>query len=374
MKVLILANADSGLYRFRLELIRALLERGHEVTIALPDGPYIGRLQSLGCRFVDTPIDRRGTNPVKELALLFTFRRIVRQVRPDAVLTYTIKPNIYGGLACRQLKVPYLANITGLGASIEKGGALRRVTLFLYRAALKKASCIFFQNQENLELMRRLKVVTAQKTRLIPGSGVNTDYYAALDYPPDGIIRFLFLGRVMAEKGIEHFIDAAECFKAQNAPVEFLILGGCEERYEKRLAELQARGVVVYHGQTEDVREFHKTSHCTIHPSYWEGMSNVLLESACCARPVITTNISGCREIVDDGVTGFLVPVQSSPALIEAVGRFLALGYDEKKQMGQRGRDKVLREFDRSLVVGAYLQELDSAAESCSRAGRRVEP
>lgn len=373
MKVLILANADSGLYRFRAELLRELVSKGYEVTIALPGGPYIERLEAIGCRFIDTPLERRGTNPVRELGLFYRYRRIVKSARPDAVLTYTIKPNIYGGLACRLLKIPYLANITGLGASIEKGGALRALTLRLYRAALKKASCIFFQNQENLGFMRANKVVGSQKTRLIPGSGVNTEHYSLLDYPPEGVTRFLFIGRVMEEKGVEQYLDAAEYFREQDAPVEFHILGGCEERYEQRLAALQERGVIVYHGPTDDVREFHRISHCTVHPSFWEGMSNVLLESASCGRPVITSDISGCREIVDAGETGFLVERKNSASLIEAVRQFLALNHDSKKQMGLSGREKVRRDFDRKLVVAAYMQELAEAVSKNSRVRERGE-
>ncbi len=371
MNVLILANADSGLYRFRQELLRELIARGHTVTASLPDGPYVGRIESLGCRVVDTPLDRRGTNPVRELGLLFRYRKIVRDARPDAVLTYTVKPNIYGGLACRFMRVPYLANVTGLGASIEKGGLLRKITLFLYRAALKKASCVFFQNSENLDVLRRAKVIGRQKTRLIPGSGVNTDDYALLDYPSGDAVRFLFLGRVMAEKGIGEFLDAAESFhsETEGPTAEFHIVGGCEERWERRLMELQARGVIVWHGQTEDVRVFHAASHCTIHPSYWEGMSNVVLESASCGRPVITTDIPGCREIVNDGVTGFLVEKQNSAALIGAVRRFLALDGAVKRRMGLAGREKVCREFDRRLVTGAYVEELDEAAGPKRRRG-----
>ncbi len=361
MKVLILANADSGLYRFRGELLEALIASGHEVTISLPDGPYIERLVALGCRFINTPIERRGMNPVKEFGLLLKYREIVRDACPDAVLTYTIKPNIYGGLACRTLKIPYLVNITGLGASIEKGGLLQKIMLRLYRTALIKAACIFFQNQENMDFMRAANVLRCQKTRLIPGSGVNTDYYAPLDYPPDGVVRFLFLGRVMAEKGIEQFVDAAEYFhrSTEYAKTEFHILGSCEECYEQRLSELQERGIIVYHGQSEDVREFHKISHCTIHPSHWEGMSNVLLESASCSRPVIASDISGCREIVDEGVTGFLFEKGNSRMLIDAVRRFLTLDYEARKQMGRFGREKIKREFDRNIVIKAYMQTLD---------------
>lgn len=358
MRVLILANADSGLYRFRLELLRELLLGEHEVFIALPDGPFIPEIKALGCRFINTPFSRRGTNPIKELRLFINYRQIIKDVAPDAVLTYTVKPNVYGGLMCRMLRVPYLPNITGLGASIENGGFLQKIMLFLYRAALKKAACVFFQNQENLDFMMRRKVISAQKHRLIPGSGVNTVHFYPLEYPTEDQINFLFIGRIMEEKGIEQYLEAAEYIKSRYPHTSFHILGGCEERYESKLKAYQARELVIYHGVQDDIRQFHRTSHCTIHPSYWEGMSNVLLESASCARPILAADISGCREVVDDGVTGFLFERKNSAALISAIERFLALDWQAKKQLGLEGRKKVESAFDRKIVVKAYTDAL----------------
>jgi glycosyltransferase involved in cell wall biosynthesis len=362
LKVLILANADSGLYKFRLELLQELRKLGHDVSIALPDGPYIPKMTELGCRFYETPMDRRGTNPLRELGLLLTYRRIVRETRPDAVLTYTIKPNIYGGLVCRFRKVPVIANITGLGASIENGGFLRSLTLFLYRAALKKAFRVFFQNKENMEFMERQKVVAGRKHRLIPGSGVNTDHFRYMDYPGGEKIHFLFIGRIMEEKGIEQYLDAAVAITRRHPNTVFHILGSCEEKYEHRLRLMQDTGFVHCHGFADDVREYLKFAHCTIHPSYWEGMSNVLLESAACGRPVIASDISGCREIVEDGVTGFLFERRNSAALIAAIKQFLALDRDSQTDMGLAGRLKMVREFDRKLVVAAYTDALKDIA------------
>lgn len=339
-----------------------MLSQGIDVIIALPDGPFVPQLEALGCRFIATPFSRRGMNPLRELKLLHRYAQIVRQVKPDVVLTYTIKPNIYGGLVCRFRKVPYLPNITGLGASLEKGGILKRVTIKLYTAALKNAACVFFQNQENLDFMQHRKVISKQKCQLLPGSGVNTEQFSLLDYPPDGMVHFLFIGRIMAEKGIEQYLDAAAHFSAWGEQAVFHILGSCEEGYEKKLTQLQERGVIIYHGVQNDVREFHAISHCTVHPSYWEGMSNVLLESASCGRPVITSDISGCREIVSDGVTGFLCERKNSASFIDAIARFLLMDNTARARMGLEGRKKVERQFDRRRVIGAYMQEIEVAA------------
>ena len=338
--------------------MKRLLDDGHEVAVSLPDGPFVPKLRELGCRITETPLDRRGKNPLAELKLMRRYGGLIRTVGPGAVLTYTIKPNIYGGLVCRLRGIPYIANITGLGASLENGGILRAVTVRLYRAALRKASRVFFQNRENLEFMERRRIVTRQERRLIPGSGVNTEQFAPLPYPAEDDIHFLFIGRIIREKGIDEYLEAAEAIKANYPRTVFHILGSCEESYEQKLTALQERGVIVYHGLADDVREWLRIAHCTIHPSWWEGMSNVLLESASCARPVIASDISGCREIVDHGVTGYLFERQNSRSLIDAIERFLALRSGERETMGLEGRKKIEREFDRGIVVDAYATAL----------------
>lgn len=357
-RILILANNDVGLYKFRKELIEELL-RIHEVYVSLPNGDFVSNLIELGCKFINTPISRRGTNPISDLKLLLNYKKMIKAVNPDVVLTYTIKPNIYGGLTCRLSNIPYIANITGLGTAVENKGILQKVTLILYRQALIKASCVFFQNSENKEFFMRNKVIKA-KNRLIPGSGVNLDHYTVMDYPSDEKINFLFVARVMKEKGIDQFIDAAKYFSSKKKPrVSFHVLGFCEQDYYSKLIKLQNSGVIEYHGMQSDVRKFYKSSHCIIHPTYYpEGMSNVLLEGAASGRPIITTNRSGCREIIDDGVNGYIVEQKNSQDLIEKIERFLDLDHEIKKQMGLASRKKVEKEFDRRLVVGSYLEEL----------------
>ncbi|MEC0073518.1 glycosyltransferase family 4 protein [Bacillus anthracis] len=359
-KVLILANNDVGLYKFRKELIQELVKK-YKVYISLPDGEFVQQLKELGCIFIDTPISRRGTNPLTDFKLFIKYKKIIREIKPDVVLTYTIKPNVYGGLACNLEGIPYLTNITGLGTAVENGGALQKITLALYKLALSKASCIFFQNKENENFFEEKQIIRG-KHKLIPGSGVNLDYYSLLDYPADDVINFIFIARVMKEKGIEQYLEAAEYIKAKYPNTAFHILGYCEETYESKLRKMQDRGYIQYHGMQNDIREFHKISHCIIHPTYYpEGMSNVLLEAAACGRAIITTNRSGCREIVENEVNGYIIEQQNSPELIRKIEKFLSLSYEEKKEMGNFGRRKVEREFDRQIVIQEYLTEIKYA-------------
>lgn len=359
-KVLILANNDVGLYKFRKELIQELVKK-YKVYISLPDGEFVQQLKQLGCIFIDTPISRRGTNPLTDFKLFIKYKKIIRGIKPDIVLTYTIKPNVYGGLACKLEGIPYLTNITGLGTAVENGGALQKITLTLYKLALSKANCIFFQNKENENFFVEKQIIQG-KHKLIPGSGVNLDYYSLLDYPADDVINFIFIARVMKEKGIEQYLEAAEYIRDKYPNTIFHILGYCEETYENKLKKMQDRGYIQYHGMQNDIREFHKTSHCIIHPTYYpEGMSNVLLEAAACGRAIITTNRSGCREIVENEVNGYIIEQQNSPELIQKIERFLSLSYEEKKEMGNFGRRKVEREFDRQIVIQEYLNEIKYA-------------
>ena len=356
-RILILANNDVGLYKFRKELIEELL-KNYKVYISLPYGEFVPELIKLGCDFFDTKINRRGINPIADFKLMLEYRNILKKIKPDVVLTYTIKPNVYGGMMCRFMNVPYIANITGLGTAVENDGALQKLTLFLYKMGLKKASCVFFQNKENADFFN-MKGIIKGKQKLIPGSGVNLEHYQVLSYPNDEVINFMFISRVMKQKGIDQYLDAARFIKSKYPNTEFHILGFCEDAYEDKINEMQNEGIIQYHGMQNDVREFHKISHCTIHPTYYpEGMSNVLLESAACGRPIITTNRSGCKEIVDDGINGFIVEEQNSKDLIDKIEKFLNLSYEEKRQMGLAGRKKVEKEFDRKIVIDAYMKEI----------------
>ena len=359
-KVLVLTNNIGGLHSFRKEVMKAIVETGYEVYISEPDDDDRSKyFEDLGCHIIKTVFDRRGMNPIADFKLMLQYRRMIKQLGPNAVLSYTIKPNIYGGIACRLTRAPQIANVTGLGDAMENGGWLQKLTISLYKIGIGKAKCVFFQNETNKAFCESQGIV-GLKTRLLPGSGVNLEHHRYQELPPDGIIRFLFISRLLRDKGTEEFFEMAKAIKGKYPQVEFQILGWCEGNYKKQLDELIENGTINYLGSTSDVRPFLAKVHCTIMPSYHEGMSNVNLESAANGRPVITTDVPGCRETVDDGVTGFLVKAKNAESLIDGVERFLSLPYEDKQKMGLMARRKVEQEFDRNIVVKAYLEEIES--------------
>ncbi len=358
-RVLIICNMDLVLYNFRKEIVHKLLNEGYEVFITFPKGDRVEYFEKLGCKFIETKVDRRGMNPIKDLSLLRSYNRIMKEIKPNIVLTFTIKPNIYGGMAARHNNIPYIANITGLGSALENKGIIQKLTILLYKIAFKKIKRVFLQNEENLEFFQNNKIALG-KHKLIPGSGVNLEEFTLIEYPEESkSLEFLFIGRVMKEKGIEQYIEMAKRIKEKHNDVKFHILGFCEEEYQEILKTLQEKNIIEYHGMQKNIRPFIENSHCTIHPSFYpEGISNVLLESAASGRPVITTNRSGCRETVDDGVSGYIVPIKDVDKLTEKVEQFINLPYEEKKKMGLAGRKKVEKEFDRNIVVNAYIEEV----------------
>jgi galacturonosyltransferase len=358
-KILILANNAGGLCSFRIELLVRLIKEGFDVVVSVPNEDRIKDIEAVGARVVPMEIQRRGTNPLKDLQLLFRYRKLIRREKPNVILSYTIKPNVYGGLAACLARVPYIVNITGLGSAVENPGLLQKITVAMYRIAMKRVACIFFQNKGNEQFFAS-RNIRNEVHRIIPGSGVNLDKFTYREYPAEGDpLRFIFISRIMREKGIEEYFAAAKHFKALYPDMEFHILGGCEEEYEERLAELQREGVIVYHGKQKDVRPFIAMSNCTIHPTFYpEGMSNVILESAATGRPVITTRRHGCMEAIEEGVTGFLFQERSTEELISCIERFIALPYSEKVAMGRAAGVKMEREFSRQIVVDAYLDEI----------------
>lgn len=357
--ILVLTNNIGGLHSFRKEVIRALREKSYDVVISAPDDDVRKNyFQALGCSIVKTNFNRRGKNAIADVILLLDYLRLMRKLHPVAVLSYTIKPNIYGGIASRLMHIPQLANITGLGDAIENGGFLQHLTLCLYRVGISKAHKVFFQNTDNKALFIEKKIV-GKNSILLPGSGVNLEFHRLQPYPGDSqSIKFLFVGRLLKDKGIEEYFRMAEIIKKQYPSVEFHILGACDGDYEKQLDSLTAEGIVKYYGTTSDVRPFLTDIHCTIMPSYHEGMSNVNLESSANGRPVITTDVPGCRETVEDNVTGFLVAPKDSGSLINAVLKFLHLPYESKCRMGLAAREKMEKQFNREIVVSEYLKAL----------------
>lgn len=358
-RILVLANNDVGLYRFRKDLLATLLAGKHEVYISLPDGGFVPELVDLGCRFIDTPVDRRGMNPLRDAKLFRRYRSILREVKPNLVLTYTIKPNIYGGIACRMAKIPYAVNITGLGSAIENGGWLKRFVLALYRPALKRAKVVFFENSGNRDTMAGAGVVPRERDAVLHGAGVNLEDYPIQPYPQDGPVRFLFVGRVMHEKGVDEFFEAAKGMKqTYGAQVEFHIVGSFEEGYKPVMDQLEQEGVVQYHGHQSDMKRFYGMASCVVLPSYHEGMSNVLLEAAASGRPLITTDVPGCCEAVENGVSGYLCPPKDAKRLYDAMCRMTEMNADQRQSMGLAGRERMKAMFSKTVVVAETLRYL----------------
>lgn len=356
-KIAVLANNDVGLYNFRKELLQQLVKEKYEVFLLLPYGEKIDKLKEMGCFYYEVPIDRRGTNPVEDIKLFYKFTRLLKLINPDVVLTYTVKPNVYGGLAARIMKLPYIANITGLGAAIENPGVLRMVTTWLYRAGLKKARCVFCQNQNNIEFVQGEKIVK-KNVRLLPGSGVNLKDFILEEYPSNARIKFVLIARIMREKGVDEFLQAAESIRMRYPQTEFHVCGFCEEGYIEKLEELQKREIIQYHGMVQDIKAVLKEMHCVVLPSYHEGMSNVLLEASATGRPLITTDVPGCRECLQDGESGYLVEPRNTGDLINKIEEFLEISWDEKREMGLKARKWVEAHFDRQQVIDAYMEEI----------------
>jgi len=358
MKILIAANCSIGLYLFRKELIEKLLEE-NQVAVSVPYGELIEPLRKAGCEFIDTPVDRRGLNPIKDLSLYFGYRKMLKKHKPDLVVTYTIKPNIYGCLACRGKKIPYAVNITGLGTAFQNKGLLRSLVTFLYRSSLKKAKVVFFENDANRQLFIDEKIVAAEKTVLLNGAGVNLEHYAFKSYPETKTVRFLFVGRVMKEKGVDELFCAMERLRKEGADCTLDVLGGYEEDYAEAIHRYEEQGWLRYHGYQVDVRSFIEQAHCFVLPSYHEGMANTNLECASMGRPLITSNIPGCKEAVIEGKSGLLCQPKDADSLYESMSLFLKLTQEERAAMGQAGRKHMEEVFDKRLVVAETIGHLE---------------
>lgn len=362
MKILILANNDVGLYQFRSELIGRMLEK-HGIIISLPYGELVEPLKEAGCLFSDTPIERRGMNPVRDLGLMSRYWKLLRKERPDLVITYTIKPNIYGGMVCRMLRIPCAVNITGLGTAFQKKGLLRTMVTMLYKTALKKAKVVFFENSANRQVFLELGIVRRKQTCLLNGAGVNLEKFSPAPYPVERAVRFLFIGRVMKEKGVEELFAVMRRLHSEGYDCCLDVLGGYEEHYEETIRRYEAEGWLHYHGYQQDVRPFIAKAHCFVLPSYHEGMANTNLECAAMARPLITSRIPGCMEAVEEGVSGLLCEPKNADSLYEAMKAFLKLPQEERAAMGRAGRSRMETLFDKRDVVDMTMKELEKKHE-----------
>lgn len=366
--IALLTNNDDDVYCFRKELIEALIADGYEMLISCPDGPKFELMKDIPYIYDNPDIDRRGTNPVKDFGLLMHYRKLFKKYRPAVVLTYTAKPNVYASIAAHWMGIPVINNLTGLGSVVNESGMKQAFIMWLFKLAYQKSACMMFQNATNMQVAIDQGMVKGDY-KLIPGSGVNTDRYPLQPYPEGGDgkegepIVFNYIGRVLHDKGVDDYIEAAKRIKAKYPQTEFNMLGFIEPteiHYEEDLRILGEQGVVQYRGSQKDVKPWVARAHATIHPStYGEGMSNVLLESASMGRFIITTNNPGCQETLEHENTGFIYQGGNVEALVETIERFLAMPNETRQKMGEAGRDRVKAQFSREFVIKAYKEKIN---------------
>ena len=365
--VALLTNNDDDVYCFRKELIDGLIADGYDMLISCPYGPKFELMNDISYIYDNPIIDRRGMNPIKDFRLLIHYLNLFRKYRPAVVLTYTAKPNVYASIAAHWMNIPVINNLTGLGSVVNESGLKQRFIMWLFKQAYRKSACMMFQNETNMQVAKKHGMIKGDYL-LIPGSGVNTDRFPLQPYPDGGngkdgaMVVFNYIGRVLKDKRVDDYIEAAKRIKKAYPNTEFNILGFIEPteiHYEKDLAELQKNGTVIYRGSQKDIKPFIARAHATIHPStYGEGMSNVLLESASSGRFLITTNNPGCQETLLHDRTGYIYNGGSVEALVYAIEQFLSLPNDVRRQMGIAGRELVKTYFSRKIVVDTYRDKV----------------
>ena len=348
-KLLIVTNHSYMLYRFRKELIQRLME-DYEVVLSTPFVGHEDDLQQMGVRCIETEVDRRSVNPVTDMKLLRTYKKILKKERPDLVITYSIKPNIYAGYLCGKMGIPFYANVQGLGTAFQKPILADIVTL-MYRKAFQETEKVFFENQANAQEFEQRRILSEEKEVILHGAGINLEEYRYHLYPDNEKIHFLYLGRIMKEKGMDELFGAAERLRKDGCEFILDLVGFFEDEYKKKVKHLQDKGIVRFYGFQQDPKPFYGQADCVVLPSYHEGMSNVLLEAAATGRAIITTDIPGCREAVDDGRSGMLCRVKNTDSLYKAMKRFTELSRTKREAIGRAGRVKMEREFDKNKVV-----------------------
>lgn len=360
-KIMILANDTTYTYNLRDILIKRLISDGFKVVICCERLNYEKEIIELGAKIIDIKMHRRSTNPILDVFLLFRFITVILEEKPNVVLTYNIKPNVYGGMACKILHVPYIPNITGLGTAVENASFIQKISLTLYKKGVSNAACVMFQNEGNREYFIKSSLMGKNShSRLLPGSGVNLEKFNLESYPDkDSPVVFSIIGRIMKDKGTDELLEAIKVVKQKYPDVHFRMIGYFDDNYQAIIKTAVDKGLIEYYEEQKDIRPFLKESWAVIQPSHHEGMSNVLLESAATGRPVIATDIPGCRESFDNEISGFSFKVGNYQALAETIMRFIEMQYDKKVNMGKSGREKMLREFDRNIVANAYLDEID---------------
>lgn len=356
-KICIVTNHSYMLYRFRKELIETLL-KDYEVILSMPFVGHEDDFKAMGCRCIETTMERRGMNPLKDLKLMHFYKQLIKKEKPEKVITYSIKPNVYMGMVCRLKSIPYYANVQGLGTAFQSKKLAKMVT-FMYRTSLKKARTVFFENKANANEFLNRNIIKEDQVKLLAGAGINLEHYTYQPYPKDGVKHFLYLGRIMKEKGMDEWFYAVKKLKEEyKDKVVFDIVGFFEDEYKEQVEQLQKEKIIEFHGFQTNPIPFYEKASCVVLPSYHEGMSNVLLEAAAIGRIVVTSNIPGCKETLIDGKTGYLCNVKDAQSLYEKMHHVMEQSDEMLEQMGIEARNYMIQKFDKKKVVSETCKEL----------------
>ena len=362
MHLLLTVNSAWNILNFRRPIVAALLAQGHCVTVLAPPDDAVPKLEKLGVRVIPLVMDTKGLNPLRDTALMLQMYRHFRAERPDIVLSWTIKNNIFGAFAAQMARVPFIPNVSGLGTAFLSGGLLQRVAETLYRRAFARLDTVFFQNTEDAALFTERGLVQDHQAYCLPGSGIDLSHFAAtplLDGPPS----FIMIARLLRDKGVLEYVDAARVIRARYPNATFRLLGalGAQNRSAisaDQVTEWQTEGVIDYLGTTDDVRPYIKQAQCVVLPSYREGAPRTLIEAAAIGRPAIATDVPGCRDVVEGGVTGLLCAPRNATALAAQCAHFIDMSHAERTAMGQAGRKRIETLYDDAIVVRAYLDSI----------------
>lgn len=364
--ILISINASWNIVNFRAGLVRALQDEGYRIAALAPEDAWSPRLAEMGVRYEPLPMDKKGVSPARDLLLFARYLAALRRIRPAAFLGYTAKPNIYGSLAAQWLGIPTISNVSGLGTVFIRESWLTRIVSFLYRLAFRRAALVFFQNEEDLTLFVDRKILPAGKARLLPGSGIDLARFRPVETATKAPFTFLFVGRLLWDKGVAEFVEAARAVREQAPDTRFQLLGFLDA--ENRTAVPRhavdswvAEGLIDYLGHTDDVQPYLASADCVVLPSYREGLPRSLLEAAAMGKALIATDVPGCRHLVDDGANGFLCAVRDPKSLADAMLRMVRLPESERAAMGVASRRKAETEYDERIVFARYSEALRSA-------------
>lgn len=366
-KIVLVSNTSWSLYNFRLGLIRALNKEGYEVTVVAPRDSFTSKLISEGISYKELNIKNYSINPFDDLKLILQLFRIYKQIKPGLIFHYTIKPNIYGGIAAFLNKIPSILVTTGLGHLFEfKNFILRWITLFLYRIAAWMSKELWFLNENDRDVFVYKRIVRAKKAKVIKGEGINTFWFTPKKRKNfHGLQRFLFAGRLIWDKGVQEYVEAARIINSRHRNTKFEIIGFIDQSNPKsipyeQIYKWQKEKTIKYLGETSDIRPFLNKANCLVFPSYYrEGISRILMEAASMETPIITTDNVGCRDLVDDGVNGYLVEPKNVNDLVEKIESFLELSAEDKLVMGKMGRKKMVKHFEERLIIDEYLKTVD---------------